>query len=450
MISRLESRFVNTVSRFSLAVLRLAARALVPEWIRTTLYPCMPFRIRARLTPLVMPRVLFVGDCYYNFWFLSRELRKLGWTADTLRTSRSESDRIFLHDADVTFRYRGVLDKLRHWAFFLKAIWRYDAFHFYGVRNIRFFHRGFDWTLSQVFPENWEVRLLRVLGKRVVYMAVNCVDGALQSSMLGLSGEVPCGACRWHDVPEVCSDATIAAWSEARNHLVDAIVGFGLCHKDYNATPQLREIPEAFCLDPGFWYPELMVPTNFRLPLPENAIVLYHSVGNFELRSDRNTKHNIKGTHVYLDVVKKLKLAGYPVELAFFQSVPNRNVRFYQLQADIVVDMLEFGWYGANVREAMMLGKPVVCYIRPEWLEEVDWQNPGFADELPIVSATPDTVYDVLVNLIEHPEKRAEIGRRSREFAVKWHSAEAGARRMAALYLEVLGAQDDPTGNSIS
>jgi SAM-dependent methyltransferase/glycosyltransferase involved in cell wall biosynthesis len=434
----------GTARRWMLIALKYGVRVVLPIWLRRALYPFLAFRVRQRLTPSAKPRILFVGDCYYNFWFLSRELRKLEWVADTLRTSRSESDRIFLHDADVTFGYRSVLDKLRHWAFFLTAIWRYDIFHFYGVRNIRLFHKDFDWAPSHVLPESWEVRLLKSLGKRVLYTAVNCVDGVLQSSMLGLSGEVPCGSCRWRDVSEVCADAAIAAWSESRNRLTDGIVGFGLWHKDYNAIARLHEVPEAFCLAPEFWHPGLMVPTNYKLPVSEDKLILYHSVGNFDLRSDLASKQNLKSTHVYLDVVERLKEEGHPVELVFFKDVPNRQIRFYQAQADIVVDMLTFGWYGANVREAMMLGKPVVCYIRPEWLEEVDRQNPGFAEDLPVVSATPETVFDVLVDLIEHPEKRAEIGRRSREFAVKWHSAEAGARRMSELYLEVLGVPSRP------
>jgi glycosyltransferase involved in cell wall biosynthesis len=67
---------------------------------------------------------------------------------------------------------------------------------------------------------------------------------------------------------------------------------------------------------------------------------------------------------------------------------------------------------------------------------------PDYVDELPIVSATPDTVREVLVDLIEHPEKRAELGRRGREFAVKWHSSRAGARRFDKIYSSLLA--DDP------
>jgi glycosyltransferase involved in cell wall biosynthesis len=63
---------------------------------------------------------------------------------------------------------------------------------------------------------------------------------------------------------------------------------------------------------------------------------------------------------------------------------------------------------------------------------------------MPVISATPQTVYTVLKELIEHPEQRREIGRRSREFAVKWHSAEAGARRLEQIYSGLLQGQAIP------
>jgi len=398
----------------------------------------LPFSLRAKLTPGVKPRLLFVGDCYYSFWFLSRALRRMGWTADTLRTDRVSADSTFLHETDLAFQYKGDLDRIRHWWFVFRSIRKYDVFSFYGVGNIRLLHADFDWTLPGLLPEHWEIRLLKRLGKKIVYMNVGCPDGVLLSSMLSLSGEVPCETCRWRDVPEVCGDDRNRAWGEVRNQLVDLVVAQGAWHKDYNDTPKLREAPQAYCLDPEFWNAALMVSTNYLLPFPKGTVALYHAVGNFALRTDSATGRNLKSTHIYLDVVRRLKAAGYPVELAFFHNVPNTEVRFYQLQADIVVDMLTFGWFGANVREALMLGKPVVCYIRPQWLEEVRKENPEYAAELPIVSATPETVYDVLRDLIEHPEKRAEIGRRSREFAVKWHSPDAAAAKMDKLYTELL------------
>jgi glycosyltransferase involved in cell wall biosynthesis len=136
-----------------------------------------------------------------------------------------------------------------------------------------------------------------------------------------------------------------------------------------------------------------------------------------------------------------LKAAGYKVELIFFHDVPNKLLRFYQAQADIVVDMLTFGFFGATIREALMLGKPAICYLRPEWLESMRREIPDYVDELPVISATPQTIYEILKDLIENPAKRKEIGLRSREFALKWHSAEASAARFDQIYQQLLATQ---------
>jgi hypothetical protein len=101
--------------------------------------------------------------------------------------------------------------------------------------------------------------------------------------------------------------------------------------------------------------------------------------------------------------------------------------------------MLTYGFYGANVREAMMLGKPVICYLREEWLEGMRKEIPEFVEELPIVSATPETVEAVLRDLVSDVDKRRAIGARSRQFALKWHSASAAGRRFDRIYSGLLG-----------
>jgi glycosyltransferase involved in cell wall biosynthesis len=173
------------------------------------------------------------------------------------------------------------------------------------------------------------------------------------------------------------------------------------------------------------------------IPYSEDTVKIYHAVGNFKSRSDEDRK-NIKCTHIYVDIVERLRAEGHNVELIFFSNVPNKELRFYQVQTDIFVDMLTYGFFGATAREGMMLGKPVVCFLRPEWLDSMRREIPEYVDELPIISATPDTIYEVLKDLIESPEKRKEIGLRSRHFAVKWHSAEAGAQRFDAIYTSLL------------
>jgi hypothetical protein len=292
---------------------------------------------------------------------------------------------------------------------------------------------------GKLFGEYSEVRLLKDLGKRIAYSTNGCLDGASQTSFSKWGPENTCAICRWYHVPEVCSDERNLSWGKTRNSLADYVVTFDHSPTDFNTAQHVHIVPEFYCLDHNVWNPDLLVPWNYLLPLPKDTVKIYHSVGDFETRTAMLQNRNIKCTHIYVPLIEQLKREGHKIELIFFNDVPNKKLRYYQVQADIVVDMLTAGWFGANVREAMMLGKPAVCFLRPEWLEYMRKEIPDYIRDLPVVSATPETVRDVLEELIRDPKRRQEIGMRSREFAVKWHSAEAGARRFDRIYSELLG-----------
>lgn len=387
-------------------------------------------------------RVLYVGQAYYNAWYLSRTLRELGWQADVLNVDPNEHDQIYYHGEDFTLPHKGGLRKWLAWLhFYLRAVRSYDIFHFSNAHNLRLMPDPPAWVVARWLisrlPTGWEIKLLKILGKKIVYTNNGCLDGVAQSSFRQWPPEPVCDICRWRDVPAVCSDERNLAWGKFRNSLADYQMIIGGNRKDYNIDPRVHEMPGFFCLDPDFWSPDLLIPTNYRLPLPKDTIKLFHAVGNFDLRTMAGNR-NIKSTHIYIPLVERLKTEGYNVELIFFQDVPNTKLRYYQAQADIFVDMLTFGWFGALAREGMMLGKPVVCFLRPQWLDNIRRELPEYVDDLPVVSATPQTIETVLKDLLDHPQKRQEIGRRSREFAVKWHSAEAGAKQVDRIYLELL------------
>jgi len=387
-------------------------------------------------------RVLFVGQAYYNAWYLSRALRERGWKADLVNWSVRASD-IYYHGEDFRLAYEGRpwLVTARHLRFYLWALRNYDVFHFTGAHGIRF-GAQLEKLVAAVASKGAEIRLLKRLGKKIVYSNNGCLDGVAQSTFASWGDEPVCQDCPWRNVPAICSDERNLEWGRFRNSVADFQVLLGGNHADYNADPTVHEVPEFYCLDPDFWRPDLLIPANYRLALPESTVKVYHAVGNAQSRSDATTNRNIKSTHIYVPLIDELKQDGYDVELIYFTGVPNRELRFYQAQADIFVDMLTFGFFGATVREAMMLGKPVVCYLRPEWLDQMRAEIPGYVDELPVVNATPDTIRDVLAGLIEDPERRREIGRRSREFAIKWHSAEAGADRFETIYSNLIAGAD--------
>lgn len=390
-------------------------------------------RFRARFFP--RHSVLYVGQAYYNAWYLSRALRELGWRADVLNWDLNPDSQIYYHGEDYKFEYKTVDEVYSHFWFYIKALFRYDIFHFSNAHAISF-GVPLDALLDRLGIH--EIDFLKQCGKKIVYSNNGCLDGVSQTAFSKWGPESICAICSWRNEPSVCSDERNLAWGRFRNSVADYQCLLGGNRVDYNDDPRVHEVPEFYCLDKELWHPQIEIPEAFRLPVtPGKTIWLYHAVGN---KTSRTTEDgvNIKSSHIYLPLVKKLKAEGMLLELMEPTDIPNRDVRFLQAQADIFLDMLTYGWFGANAREAMMLGKPVICYIRPQWLESMRQEIPDYVAELPIVSATPHTVEAVLRDLIANPQKRHEIGQKSREFAIKWHSAEAGGHRFNEIYSRLL------------
>jgi hypothetical protein len=408
---------------------RWAFRGRLFRWAIIRLWPSL-LALRARFLP--RRRVLFVGQAYYNHWYLSRALRRLGWKADLLNWDGSEIGQMHYHGEDYRFRYHGegfLEEQLR---FYRAAILDYDIFHFANAHGI-----SFSYSLSSLFRglygDHSEIHFLKRLGKKIVYTNNGCLDGVSQTSFSKWGPEPVCEICPWKSVPAVCSDERNLTWGRFRNEVADLQCTLGGNRADFNDDPRVHEVPEVYCLDPDFWRPDLGIPADYKLPVPSGTVALYHAVGNAASRTD-DQGVNIKSSHIYLPLVKRLQQEGRAVQLLEFTNIPNKVIRFYQAQMDICLDMLTFGWFGATAREAMMLGKPVICFLRPEWLDSMRKEIPDYVDELPVVSATPSTVYDVLCDLLDNREKRKEIGRRSRAFAVKWHSALVAAERFDEIY----------------
>lgn len=386
---------------------------------------------------LLHKRVLFAGQAYYNAWYLSRSLRDYGWKADVLNWDLNPATQIYYHGEDISFDSQSSTLTEQMLQFYVASIYAYDLYHFSNAHAISF-GSPLQNIIEELFSKHAEITLLKKIGKKIVYSNNGCLDGVSQTAFAKWGPESVCSICPWQNKPTVCSDERNLAWGEFRNSVADYQCLLGGNRVDFNDDLRVHEAPEFYCLDKEIWHPQIEIPEAFRLaPMPEGTIRLYHAVGH---KADRTAKDgvNIKSSHVYLPLIKKLREQGGLLELLEPTGIPNKEVRFIQAQADIFLDMLTFGWFGANVREAMMLGKPVICYIRPEWLESVRQEIPDYAAELPIISATPDTIEDVLRNLIANPEKRREIGQRGREFAVKWHSAEAGGRRFDEIYSKLL------------
>lgn len=380
-------------------------------------------------------RVLFCGQAYYHAWYLSRSLRELNWKADVYNWDSSPTSQIYYHGQDYHCGKDFPCSEQGILSFFLHSVYHYDIFHFTNVNGITF-GMSLASAINKPGSSSSEVRLLKALGKKIVYTNNSCKDGVSQTSFARWGPEPVCSTCRWQHEPSVCSDKLNLAWGKLRNELADYQCSIGGNRADFNLSGRVHEVPEFYCLSPKIWHPNISIPSEWKLPDSGN-VRLYHAVGNLAERLRTDGK-NIKSSHIYLPLVEKLAAKRYPVELLNPTGLSNLNVRYLQAQSDIILDMLSYGWFGANAREGLMLGKPVICFIRPEWLDSVRQEIPSYAEELPIISATPDTIETVLLELISDQGLRQEIGRRSRKFALKWHSDSSAAKRLSSIYSSLL------------
>ena len=368
---------------------------------------------------------LFLHNSYYHFNCLAEGLKRRGWDAVTVSLEGPDSpDRQFYHGEDVNLYDSdpGIMRK-RIREFFRTVPERFGALHFYGMGLPSFFPSHFENTSDpQHIPWDFlELRRHRVI---IGFMPSGCHDGAPQSSIRELTGGL-CARCIWELRPDVCNDATSLAWNWKLALLCDWV---GLeCDL---ATPErvgAKTVygPVVTTLDPDRWRPDLVVPESMYVDRHDREILVFHAVGNYEAR--RKLGRDIKGTGATLAAIDRLKAEGLPVKLMFAHDVPSTEIRFLQVQADIIVDQLNYGRYGALAREAMMLGKPTICRLNPTQGGSQPPLRPII--EAPLVNANEDTIEAVLRGLVGDTERRSSLARASREFALAWHGQDACAAR---------------------
>ena len=122
---------------------------------------------------------------------------------------------------------------------------------------------------------------------------------------------------------------------------------------------------------------------------------------------------------------------GLPVELELVEGLHHDEARRRYEAADIVVDQLNAGWYGLFAIEAMALGKPVVTFLHEEAVRR---SAEAFGIEVPIVSATKETLRDVLARLAADPDERRRLGAAGRAYVERVHDIERIADRLLDLY----------------
>ncbi|MDC3335230.1 hypothetical protein OAV71_01865 [Opitutales bacterium] len=128
-----------------------------------------------------------------------------------------------------------------------------------------------------------------------------------------------------------------------------------------------------------------------------------------------------KGTEFILDAIDTLKNEGLKIELKLLEKVSNDVVRDVMSQkVDILVEQIIFTSHGLSGLEGMASGLPTISNMEDETYT-LPMRRWSFLNECPIVSASPETIVDVLRKLVKRPKLRSHLGRASREYVEKYH-----------------------------
>jgi glycosyltransferase involved in cell wall biosynthesis len=174
----------------------------------------------------------------------------------------------------------------------------------------------------------------------------------------------------------------------------------------------IRWVPEAEVIPPG-------IDLSAFTPVPPSdraRPLVIHAPSN---RGKKGTEHVIAACEAL------------PVDLELVEGLHHDEARKRYEAADIVVDQLNAGWYGLLAIEAMALGKPVVTFLHEEAVRR---SREAFGVEVPIVSATKDTLRDVLGRLAADPDERRRLGAAGSAYVERVHDIERIADRLLDLY----------------
>lgn len=365
--------------------------------------------------------VLFINPDYYHTFFIRDELKKLGWSADIFVVSNFPNR--YLYDITSIIKlpkfnrfkqYAGFLDLF----WFVLLSWRYRIHFYYGRPPLSTNSRSLSKFFPRLRPWNPFLVIAKIYRARVVYLPSGCRDEFTREEFSKFDQGNVCKNCAYF---EQCDEASNRLNLEVIRKYSHLNVGQGFIESPFIQLTPMRWKS----LDLDLWKPDLHIPADFLLP-STSAIRIYHSGATGPRHSP--TK-NIKGTHIISEVIDRLKREGHNVELISVKDVHISNVRFWQAQADIVIDQLFYGHWGSTALEGLALGKPTICYLRDDWKQRFFSNFPEFSD-LPIIEANEFSIYRILEELVLSEEIRNNFSEKSRRFAESFLNPQKNAREV--------------------
>ncbi|TCO33096.1 glycosyltransferase involved in cell wall biosynthesis [Kribbella steppae] len=184
----------------------------------------------------------------------------------------------------------------------------------------------------------------------------------------------------------------------------------------YVSTPDLLDyVPNAA------WCPVVVDVDSWRSDAP----VLEHEK---PVVAHAPSKSAMKGSELIDPIMESLAQRGL-ITYRRVEGVDPADMPAVYRDADIVLDQFRVGSYGVAACEAMAAGRIVVGHIAQHVRDRVT-ADTGL--ELPIVDATPDTIEQVVLDLISNPERGRAVAARGPAFVEQVHDGRRSAEALSA------------------
>lgn len=144
-----------------------------------------------------------------------------------------------------------------------------------------------------------------------------------------------------------------------------------------------------------------------------------------------STNHRThKGTRFILEIVNRLAQK-FPIDLMLIEKKTIAECQKLYPQGDIFIPDVITGWHGLVAIEAMATGRPVITYLRDDFMKYHSYYAKG---NIPAISADPDHLAQAIIRLVKNLKLRRELGRKGRDYVEKFHSLEFGGNLREILY----------------
>lgn len=331
-----------------------------------------------------------------NAWGLSRGERQLGLESDVLAATQSslgyQAD-IQLHlEREPAFKGARFLKLLLA---FMRVRSRYDVFHFnYGSSLL---HRS-------EHPWLYQLDLPFYPGKAKLFATYNGCDARQKFPTMQ---RTPLAAC--HN-PACYGGMCNSGAKDVERRLAIAKMARYVDHIWALNPDLLYFLPEGKA---SFLPYTVSVPCVGRHPPPlAKRLKVVHAP----------TNQAAKGSVYILEALDRLSKK-YPdlLEVHLVQNLPHSQALEVYKQADLVIDQVLIGWYGAFAVETMLMGKPVIARIA---LEDLKFIPPAMANQLlqTVIQADPMTVEGVVEKCLHDREFLKQRSEASVAYANKWHN----------------------------